>query len=89
MDVTVSAFGFWQMMLRIKRMQIRTEGTLLDLIKTLNSLSAGDLKDRVLTTDGDLDAKFKIFVNGRACDTLATKLAEGDDIVLYSVIDGG
>jgi molybdopterin converting factor small subunit len=36
-----------------------------------------------------LDSKFRIFVNGKASDTLSTTLADGDDVLLFSVIDGG
>ena len=78
------------MILRVKTLQVQSrEGTLRDLIKTLDEISSGELEKRVLSTNGRLDGKFKIFVNGIASDTLDTTLAEGDDVVLFSVIDGG
>jgi molybdopterin converting factor small subunit len=42
-----------------------------------------------LVGDNVLDPKFKIFVNGNVSDSLSTKLADGDDVLLFSVIDGG
>jgi len=88
--VTVNAFGLWQMMLGTKRRQVKTSGsTLRDLIQTLNDLSMGKLVKEVLVADDALDPKFKIFVNGNVSDSLSTKLADGDEVLLFSVIDGG
>lgn len=88
--VTVSAFGLWQMILGAKRRQVETNGqTLRDLIKTLDDSTSGELEKQVLATNGKLDAKFRIFVNGKASDTLDTTLTDGDDVLLFSVIDGG
>ena len=90
MLVTVNAFGLWQMMLGTKRRQVKTSGsTLRDLIQTLNDLSMGKLVKEVLVADDALDPKFKIFVNGNVSDSLSTKLADGDEVLLFSVIDGG
>jgi len=88
--VNVSAFGLWQMLLGTKRRQVRTSGTSLrDLIDALNALSTGDLAKEVLVSDGGLDPKFKIFVNGIVSDNLSTKLGDGDEVLLFSIIDGG
>lgn len=88
--VTVNAFGLWQMILGTKRRQVKTSGsTLRDLIDTLNDLSMGKLVKEVLAPDNALDPKFKIFVNGNVSDSLSTKLADGDEVLLFSVIDGG
>ena len=90
MLVTVNAFGLWQMILGTKRRQVKTSGsTLRDLIQTLNDLSMGKLVKEVLVADDALDPKFKIFVNGNVSDSLSTKLADGDEVLLFSVIDGG
>ena len=90
MLVTVSAFGLWQMILGTKRRQVKTSGnTLRDLIETLNDLSMGKLVKEVLVAENALDPKFKIFVNGNVSDSLSTKLADGDEVLLFSVIDGG
>ena len=88
--VTVSAFGLWQMILGTKTRQVETKGhTLRELIGTLNETASGELEKQVLAANGNLDSKFRIFVNGKASDTLNTKLANGDDVLLFSVIDGG
>jgi len=88
--VTVNAFGLWQMILGTKRLQVKTSGsTLRDLIDSLNDLSMGKLVKEVLAADNALDPKFKIFVNGNVSDSLSTKLADGDEVLLFSVIDGG
>jgi len=88
--VTVNAFGLWQMILGTKRLQVKTSGsTLRDLIDSLNDLSMGKLVKEVLAADDALDPKFKIFVNGNVSDSLSTKLADGDEVLLFSVIDGG
>jgi molybdopterin converting factor small subunit len=88
--VTVNAFGLWQMILGTKRRQVKTSGsTLRDLIDTLNDLSRGKLVEEVLAADNALDPKFKIFVNGNVSDSLSTKLSDGDEVLLFSVIDGG
>ncbi len=88
--VNVNAFGLWQMLLGTKRRQVKTSGTTLrDLIDTLNGLSTGKLVKEVLVADGDLDPKFKIFVNGNATNSLSTKLADGDEVLLFGIIDGG
>lgn len=88
--VNVSAFGLWQMLLGTKRCQVKTSGTTLrDLIGALNELSAGKLVNEVLVAGGGLDAKFQIFVNGNIRNSLSTKLADGDEVLLVSVIDGG
>ena len=90
MLVTVSAFGLWQMILGAKTRQVETKGhTLRELIGTLNETASGELEKQVLATNGNLDSKFRIFVNGKASDTLNTTLANGDDVLLFSVIDGG
>jgi molybdopterin converting factor small subunit len=78
------------MILGTKRRQVKTSGsTLRDLIDTLNDLSMGKLVKEVLVADRALDPKFKIFVNGNVSDNLSTKLADGDEVLLFSVIDGG
>ena len=88
--VNVSAFGLWQMILGTKRQQVQTNGsTLRDLIDTLNVLSRGMLVKEVLVANQGLDPKFKIFVNGSVSDNLSTKLTDGDEVLLFSVIDGG
>lgn len=89
-SVNVSAFGLWQMMLRTKRQQVETNGhTVGDLIATLNEMASGRLEGEIIGNDGRLDPKFKIFVNGRESVTLTTQLTDGDDVVLFGVIDGG
>ncbi len=88
--VTVNAFGLWQMILKVKTMQVETKGrTLRDLIKTLDEKAFGELEKRVLSTNRSLDPKFRIFVNGVASDDLEATISDGDDVLLYSVIDGG
>lgn len=87
--VNVNAFGLWQMLLGTKRRQVKSTGTTLrDLINALNELSTGKLVKEVLV-DGGLDPKFRIFVNGNVSDSLSTRLADGDEVLLFSVIDGG
>jgi molybdopterin converting factor small subunit len=77
------------MILDTKRRQVETKGrTLRDLINTLNEIALGKLEKEVLAAD-HLDKKFMIFVNGNARDNLSTTLADGDDVLLFSVIDGG
>ena len=63
--------------------------SLRDLINTLNDFTSGSLTGEVLVADGGLDPKFKIFVNGNAANSLSTKLGNGDEVVLFSIIDGG
>jgi molybdopterin converting factor small subunit len=87
--VNVNAFGLWQMLLGTKRRQVKSTGTTLrDLINALNELSTGKLVKEVLV-DGGLDPKFRIFVNGNVSNSLSTRLADGDEVLLFSVIDGG
>jgi len=64
-------------------------GTLRGLIVALNELCAGKLVGEVIDADGGLDFRFKIFVNGNLTNSLSTKLVDGDDVILFSVIDGG
>lgn len=88
--VNVNAFGLWQMLLGTKRRQVRTSGgTLRDLIETLNQLSKGRISKEVLAAGGGLDPRFKISVNGNTSDDLSTELADGDEVLLFGVIDGG
>jgi molybdopterin converting factor small subunit len=78
------------MILGNKRWRVETEGhTLRDLINRLNEIASSKLENEVLASDGSLDPKFRIFVNGNACDTLSATVADGDDVLLFSVIDGG
>jgi hypothetical protein len=49
----------------------------------------GKLEKEVLVAGGSLDPKLKIFVNGNASDSLSTTLAYDDEVLLFSVIDGG
>ena len=88
--VNVNAFGLWQMLLGTKRRQVKTSGTSLrDLINVLNDLSSGRIANEVLLTDGRLDPKFKVFVNGNVTSSLSTSLGDGDEVLLFSIIDGG
>ena len=88
--VNVNAFGLWQMLLGTKRRQVETSGTSLrDLINVLNDFSSGRIANEVLLADGRLDPKFKIFVNGNVTSSLSTKLGNGDEVLLFSIIDGG
>lgn len=78
------------MILGTKSRRVEVSGaTLRDLIEALNEISLGRLKKEVLGADGNLDSKYKIFLNGKASDTLGTPLSDGDDVVLFSVVDGG
>ena len=89
-SVNVSAFGLWQMVLGAKRRRVETKGhTVGDLIATLNEMASGKLEAEIIGDDGRLDPKFKIFVNGRESVALSTQLTDGDDVVLFGVIDGG
>ena len=88
--VTVTAFGLWQMILGNKTWRVETEGhTLRDLINRLNEIASSKLENEVLAPDCSLDPKFRIFVNGNTCNTLSVTVADGDDVLLFSVIDGG
>jgi molybdopterin converting factor small subunit len=78
------------MVLGIKSKRVKIVGnTLQDLIEKLNDNSAGKLKREVLSSDGRLDPKLKIFVNGVSRDDLNNTLKDGDDVILFAVIDGG
>ncbi len=89
-SVRVNAYGIWQMLLGAKSKQVKMVGsTLRDLIEKLNDNSAGKLKREVLSSDGKLDPKLKIFVNGIPHDDLNNILKDGDDVILFAVIDGG
>jgi molybdopterin converting factor small subunit len=78
------------MTLGTRRRQVETKGrTLRDLINALKEIAFRELEKEVLTADGSLDPRFKIFVNGRARASLDVTLVDGDDIILFSVIDGG
>jgi molybdopterin converting factor small subunit len=88
--VTVHAFSLWQMILGTNRQQVATKGrTLRDLIRDLNPVAQGKLEKEVLSRNGSLDPKFRIFVNGNASNDLNASLSDGDDVVLFAVIDGG
>lgn len=88
--VNVNAFGLWQMLLGTKRRQVKMSGTSLrDLIIALNDLCSGSLAGEVLVVGGGLDPKFKIFVNGNVASNLSTRLSNGDEVLLFSIIDGG
>ncbi len=78
------------MILGTKRQQVETNGrTVGDLIATLNEMTSGRLEEEIIGHDGRLDSKFKIFVNGKETVALTTQLTNGDDVVLFGVIDGG
>jgi len=88
-SVRVNAYGIWQMWLGAKSKRVDLVGnTLQDLIEKLNDTS-GILKREVLSSDGKLDPKLKIFVNGVSHDDLNNTLKDGDDVILFAVIDGG
>jgi molybdopterin converting factor small subunit len=89
-SVNVSAFGLWQMLLGPTRRRVEASGsTLRDLLKALNDMCTGMLSREVLVADGSLDPRFKIFVNGSVANSLSTELSDGDEVLLFSVIDGG
>jgi len=78
------------MFLGSERREVKAKGpTLRDLIDALNDVTMGKLEKEVLVAGGGLDPKLKIFVNGNASDSLSTTLTHGDEVVLFSVIDGG
>jgi molybdopterin converting factor small subunit len=88
-SVRVNAYGIWQMLLGAKSKRVKLAGnTLQDLIEKLNE-NSGVLKREVLSPDGRLDPKLKIFVNGVPHDDLNNTLKDGDDVILFAVIDGG
>jgi len=89
-SVRVNAYGIWQMLLGTKSKRVNLVGnTLRDLIEKLNDSSTGTLKREVLSVDGKLDPKLKIFVNGVSNEDLNNTLKDGDDVILFAVIDGG
>jgi molybdopterin converting factor small subunit len=49
----------------------------------------GKLVKEVLVAGDGLDPKFKIFVNGNVTSSLHMKLADGDEVLLFGIIDGG
>ncbi len=78
------------MVLGFKTSKFQTSGrTLRELIRDLGKMAGEDIGKEVLTTQGDLSDGFKIFVNGRSCSNLEDSINDGDDIVLFSIIDGG
>jgi molybdopterin converting factor small subunit len=78
------------MILGSKRRCVNSEGNALrDLIHALDHMTTGKLEREVVGSEGRLDPKFKIFVNGKERDDLETPLRDGDDILLFGVIDGG
>lgn len=90
--VTVRPLGPWQMMLGGNTIRIEVKGnTVRDLIKALDSIAARRISKETLTKEGDLDPRFRIYVNGVSCDDhgLNTRINNGDTIMLFSVIDGG
>jgi molybdopterin converting factor small subunit len=89
-SVKVNAYGIWEMLLGSKKKHVElVSNTLQDLIENLNYYSAGRLKKEVLDSDGKLDSRLKIFVNGVPHNDLHNKLKDGDDVILFAVIDGG
>ena len=62
-----------------------------DLLETLDKKSLGMLKKEVLDEEGALNPGFRIYVNGVSCDDrcLDIQISDGDNIMLFSVIDGG
>lgn len=78
------------MVLGFKTLKFQTSGTTLrELIRDLGKMAGKDIGKEVLTPQGDLSDGFKIFVNGRSCSNLENSIEDGDDIVLFSIIDGG
>jgi molybdopterin converting factor small subunit len=61
------------------------------LLEILDNKSSGMLKKEVLDGEGALDPRFRIYVNGVSCDEkgLDTQISDGDNVMLFSVIDGG
>jgi len=64
------------------------EGTLKDLIMALAEANETDLAE-TMTHKGRLAEGLLVFVNGTPAHDLATPLREGDEVVLYSMFDGG
>ncbi len=90
--VSVRPLGPWQMILGPNSREVDVKGkTLRELIESLDKVSAGVLKKEVLTETGSLNPRFRIYINGESCDEhgLDTPISDGDNIMLFSVIDGG
>ena len=90
--VAVRPLGPWQMILGGETMDIEFSGrTLRDLLDVLDKKSLGMLKKEFLDEEGAINPGFRIYVNGVSCDDrcLDIQISDGDNIMLFSVIDGG
>ena len=89
-SVKVTAYGIWQWALGAKSLKLETYArTIQGLLGDLAKASGNDIKGEVLKPNGDLKDFYKIFINGRNCETLENIIKDGDDVILFSVIDGG
>lgn len=78
------------MKLGTKNLEFKLNGqTLRDLIEALAKTDGKELMEDVLTPQGRLADGLKVFVNGISREDTSTLIENGDDVVLFSVFDGG
>lgn len=89
-SVSITAYGLWQMKLGTKNLEFKLNGqTLRDLVEALAKMDGKDFIEDVLTPQGRLADGLKVFVNGISREDISTRIENGDDVVLFSVFDGG
>lgn len=86
----VKLFGNLRIVLGEKEIELDWKrGTLREVIIRLSDQYEGAISKELFDENGELDRAYVIFIRGERVDDLLTKIEDGDEVVITSMIAGG
>ena len=90
MSVKIKLYGILRILLKEKELTLSlSNGTLEDIICEMTDNYGQKVRKELLDEEGRLDHSYSIFINGERSNELNTKVAEGNEVVITSMLAGG
>jgi molybdopterin converting factor small subunit len=90
MAVIIKLFGNLRIITGRKEIALDWEDdTLASMISCLASQYGEEIKEELLDAHGELDRAYVIFIKGERVDDLSTRIKDGEEIVITSMLAGG
>ncbi|MDP2646855.1 MAG: MoaD/ThiS family protein [Desulfobacterales bacterium] len=90
MAVHVQIFGYLSILLHQRQIKLDWHGgTLKEMITHMSDGHDRTVGEELLDENGELDLAYVIFINGESAHDLSTRVGDGDEVVINSMLAGG
>lgn len=90
MALTVNLFGNIRILLNREKIRLEWNGgTLREMIINIAIRYDTAVLDELFDETGEMDRAYVLFVNGEMVDDLSSRIEDGDEVVINSMLAGG